>query len=48
MVNSTLNNSRHLVPLIDNSLIQMTEPSKPRSKNQKYYTTELGEKQINP
>ena len=48
MFNSTLNNSRHLVPLIDNSLIQMTEPSKPRSKNQKYYTTELGEKQINP
>lgn len=47
MVNNTMNNSRLLLPLIENGLIQMTEPDNPRSRNQKYYTTELGENQIN-
>lgn len=44
--NSTLNNSRLLIPLIENGLLQMTEPNKPRSKNQRYYTTEFGKSQI--
>lgn len=47
MVNNTMNNSRLLLPLIENGLIQMTEPDNPRSRNQKYYTTKLGANQIN-
>lgn len=46
MANSTLNTKRHIVPLIESELLQMTEPDKPKSKNQKYYTTEFGISQI--
>ena len=46
MANSTLNSKKHIVPLIENELLQMTEPNKPKSKNQKYYTTEFGQSQI--
>ncbi len=46
IANTTLNSSRNLVPLIERGFIRMTDPSKPRSKNQKYYTTELGKSKI--
>ncbi|MEX1002491.1 MAG: ATP-binding protein [Crocinitomicaceae bacterium] len=40
--NETRNFNRHLMPLIESSLVSMTIPDKPRSRNQKYYTTDLG------
>ena len=46
MLNSTKNNLRYIVPLLEHELISMTEPDKPKSKNQKYYTTKYGKSQI--
>ena len=46
MINSTNNNLRFLVTLLRHELVRMTEPEKPKSKNQKYYTTKFGKSQI--
>lgn len=46
MSNSSVNNSRHIIPLIEGGFLEMTLPDKPTSKYQKYYTTELGESQV--
>lgn len=45
--NETRNFTRHILPLLDNKLIQMTIPNKPRSMNQKYIITGLGKKLLN-
>ena len=42
MSNETRNFKRHVEPLIEFDLLIMTEPNKPRSRNQKYLTTKLG------
>lgn len=42
MSNETRNYKRHLQPLLDKGYLQMTEPDNPRSRNQKYFTTEIG------
>jgi len=42
MSNETRNFNRHILPLLDNKLMKMTLPDKPRSMNQKYMTTDLG------
>lgn len=42
--NETRNFIRHILPLLDNELIQMTIPDKPRSMNQRYIITDLGKK----
>jgi ATP-dependent DNA helicase RecG len=44
MSNETRNFNRHVLPLLDNKLIQMTIPDKPRSMNQRYIITDLGKK----
>jgi len=38
----TKNYERHIVPLLEKGLLAMTVPDKPKSKNQKYVTTERG------
>jgi ATP-dependent DNA helicase RecG len=40
--NETRSFQRHVQPLLDNHLIQMTIPDKPRSMNQRYIITDLG------
>lgn len=40
--NETRNFNRNLLPLIDKGWLRMTEPSTPRSKNQKYIITNIG------
>lgn len=46
MANSTLTYGRIIFPLIVNKLLQFTEQTKIKSKNQKYFTTELGENSL--
>jgi ATP-dependent DNA helicase RecG len=41
---NTKNHIHHIKPLLEIGWLQQTIPDKPRSKNQKYYTTELGKK----
>jgi len=36
--------NHHIKPLLEIGWLKQTIPNKPRSKNQKYYTTDLGEK----
>ena len=43
----TKNYERHIVPLLEKGLLAMTLPDKPKSKNQKYVTTEKGKKFLN-
>ncbi|WP_398401423.1 Fic family protein [Schaalia sp. JY-X159] len=38
------NYSRHIVPLVTDGLLELTLPDKPRSRDQRYRTTELGRK----
>lgn len=42
LFNNTRNFNNYIKPLIDWQLIAMMNPEKPTSKNQQYYTTELG------
>ena len=44
---NTKNYNHHIKPLIEMSWLQQTIPDKPRSKNQQYYTTDLGKKLLN-
>ena len=41
---NTKNHNHHIKPLIKVGWLNLTLPNKPTSKNQKYYTTDLGEK----
>ncbi len=41
---NTKNHNNHIKPLLEIGWLQQTIPDKPRSKNQKYYTTDLGKK----
>ncbi|NEW79036.1 MAG: KTSC domain-containing protein [Gelidibacter sp.] len=41
---NTKNHNHHIKPLLEIGWLKQTIPNKPRSKNQKYYTTDLGEK----
>jgi ATP-dependent DNA helicase RecG len=41
---NTKNYNHHIKPLIDVGWLNLTLPNKPTSKNQQYYTTELGKK----
>ena len=41
---NTKNYNHHIKPLIDAGWLNLTLPNKPTSKNQQYYTTELGKK----
>lgn len=41
---NTKNHNHHIKPLIEVGWLNLTLPNKPTSKNQKYYTTDLGEK----
>ena len=42
----TDNYERHIAPLLEKGLLAMTLPDKPKSKNQKYITTEKGKKYL--
>lgn len=42
--NKTKFRQKFIAPSIENQLINMTTPDKPRSPNQKYYTTEIGKR----
>ena len=44
---NTKNHNHHIKPLIEVGWLKQTIPDKPRSKNQKFYTTELGKKLLN-
>ncbi|AEA42074.1 ATP-binding protein [Fluviicola taffensis] len=46
IANNTANTSRQIIPLINGGLLQMTEPDKPRSRNQMYFTTEIGKNKL--
>ncbi|WP_262482637.1 ATP-binding protein [Anditalea andensis] len=39
---NTKNHNHHIKPLIEGGWLNLTLPNKPTSKNQKYYTTDLG------
>lgn len=41
---NTKNHNHHIKPLIEVGWLKLTLPNKPTSKNQKYYTTDLGKK----
>lgn len=41
---NTKNHNHHIKPLIEVGWLNLTLPNKPTSKNQKYYTTDLGKK----
>ena len=42
LVNKYENYERYILPLIEKKLLAMTNPEKPRSSKQKYFTTENG------
>ena len=42
--NHTTNYRRHIDPLLKKHWLKMTNPDNPKHRNQKYFTTELGEK----
>lgn len=44
---NTKNYNHHIKPLIEVGWLNLTIPDKPTSKNQQYYTTELGKKLLN-
>lgn len=44
---NTKNYNHHIKPLIEVGWLNLTIPEKPTSKNQQYYTTELGKKLLN-
>lgn len=44
LYNNSRNFDTYIKPLLEMGWLQQTIPDKPRSKNQQYYTTELGEK----
>jgi len=44
LYNNSRNFDNYIKPLLEMGWLQQTIPDKPRSKNQKYYTTELGKK----
>ena len=41
------NYERHIIPLLEKGLLAMTLPDTPKSKNQRYVTTEKGKKLLN-
>jgi predicted HTH transcriptional regulator len=43
LTDQSANAARHLQPLIDSGLVEMTEPWKPRTKTQRYRLTEQGQ-----
>jgi len=43
LTDQSANAARHLRPLLDAGLVEMTEPTKPRSKTQRYRITEAGQ-----
>ena len=47
LANVYLNYKRHLVPLIEQGIIEMTIPDKPRSRLQKYHLTDKGRALLN-
>jgi ATP-dependent DNA helicase RecG len=46
MSNETRNFTRNVLPLLEKEYLNMTEPDSPRSRNQKYYATDLGIKTL--
>lgn len=42
MSNETRNYQGIILPLLDKDLMSMTDPDKPKSSKQKYFTTALG------
>jgi len=40
------NQDRHITPLLEKGLLAMTLPDKPKSKKQKYVTTEKGSQKL--
>lgn len=45
--NQTANFKRHIEPLLEKELLQMTIPENPKNRNQKYRTTQKGRKKLN-
>jgi len=45
--NHTTNYKRHIEPLLEKQWLKMTNPENPKHRNQKYKTTEAGEKKLN-
>lgn len=43
LTNAYMNYKRHLLPLVEQGIIEMTIPDKPNSRLQKYRLTEKGE-----
>ena len=44
--NHTTNYKRHIEPLLEKELLQMTIPDSPKNRNQKYRTTQKGKKKL--
>ena len=45
--NHTSNYKRHIEPLLEKELLQMTIPDSPKNRNQKYITTQKGREKLN-
>jgi ATP-dependent DNA helicase RecG len=45
--NQTKNYKKHIEPLVDKQLLQMTIPENPKNRNQKYKTTQKGKEKLN-